>query len=526
MRRRHLLAGAAAAALPLSVTAQPARSRVLKFVPQADLSALDPIAASSNPTRNHAYMVYDTLYGLDENLQPQPQMAAGHVWDEDGLRCTITLREGLRFHDGEKVLARDAAQSIRRYMARQPAFGDKLREVITEISAPADDKLVIRLKRPFPFLITALGVASATSCYIMPERIAQTDPFRPFSEVVGSGPFRFLPDQYRSGVGAAYARFEGYVPRPGPPRGFTAGIKEAHFDRVEWATMDFATASAALQAGEIDWFEQVPAELQQLLQRDRRIAISAIDDKPFMTAMRFNHHTSPFSDKKMRQALLPAIDQETFMQAVIGTDPARYEKDVGFFTPGSPLATDVALEPLKGPRDLALAKRLLREAGYNGQPIRLVGPTDILAPAAETQVAADLFRRLDVNLDLRLTDWGGIVRTVMSNRNPLEQGGWSVTCLAFSAYDFTSPATQSVLRGNGFNGYAGWPVSERLETLRDSFFEARDLDAQKRIAREMQVIGMDELPYIPLGGYRSVSAMRGLTGQVKGFAIFWGIRRA
>jgi ABC-type transport system substrate-binding protein len=526
MRRRHLLTGAAAAAMPLSVTAQPARARVLKFVPQADLGALDPIAVSSNPTRNHAYMIYDTLYGLDENLQAHPQMAAGHVWDEDGKRCTITLRDGLRFHDGEKVLARDAAQSIRRFMQRHAAFGDKLREAVAEIEAPDDSRIVIRLNRPFPFLIHALGIASATSCYIMPERMARTDPFRPFSEHVGSGPYRFLANEYRTGAGSAYARFDGYVPRPGPPRGFTASIKEAHFDRVEWTTMDFATAAAALQAGEIDWFEQVPVELQQLLQRDRRVAISPIDDRPFMTALRFNHLNPPFNDPAMRRALLAAIDQETFMQAVIGIDPSRYEKDVGFFTPGTPLATDVALGPLKGPRSLDTARRMLREAGYNGQRVRLAGPTDILAPAAMTQVAADVLRRLDINLDLMLTDWGGMVRSVMSNRNPMDQGGWSLTCYAFSSSDFASPATQSLLRGNGTNGFSGWPTNARLEALRDSFFTAPDLDAQKRIAREMQVIGMEDLPYIPLGGYRSVSAMRGLTGQVKGFAIFWGIKRS
>ena len=527
MRRRQLITGlAAAASPPRFAIAQPARSRVLRFVPQADLSALDPIAVSSNPTRNHAYMVYDTLYGLDENLQPHPQMAAGHSWEDDGQRCIITLRDGLAFHDGEPVRASDAAASLRRFMQRHAAFGDKMREAIAEVSALDDRRIEVRLRKAFPYLINALGVASATSCYIMPERVALTDPFKPIREYVGSGPFRFLADEYRTGARAAYARFEAYTPRPGPPRGFTAGVKQAHLDRVEWLTMDFATAAAALQAGEIDWFEQVPAELQQLLQRDRRISISAIDDRPFMTALRPNFLNPPFDDKKMRQALLPAIDQADFMQAVIGTDRSRYETDVGFFTPGSPLATDAGLEPLKGPRNLALAKRLLKEAGYDGQPVRLVGPTDILAPAAMTQVAADLLRRLDINLDLVLTDWGGVVQRVMSNRNPLDRGGWSITCFAFSSSDFASPATQSSLRGNGTAGFSGWPTIPRLEALRDQFFETSDLDAQKRIAREMQLFGMDELPYIPLGGYRSVSAMRGLKNQVKGFAIFWDIQRA
>jgi len=527
MKRRTLLAASAAAAgLPRAPIAQTARDRVLRFVPLADLSALDPIAASSNPTRNHAYMVYDTLYGADAALRPHPQMAEGHVWEEDGRLLTITLRDGLLFHDGERVRAADATASLRRWMVRSTAFGDKLRDAILSLDAVDDRRLRFRLRRPFPFLIDALASPVGPVAFIMPERMAATDPFRPVTEHVGSGPFRFLAGEYQQGSHAAYARFERYVPSGGGGTGLTAGAKVAHFDRVEWRTMDYATAGVALQAGEIDWFEQVPPELQAHLARRREIAVDTMDLNPLVATFRPNRMQPPFNDKRLLQALLPAVNQADFMQAVVGTDPSRFVADAGVFTPGSPYASDVGLEPLRGPRDLAKARRMLREAGYDGQPIRLMGPTDILAPAVMTQVAADMLRRLEVNLDLALTDWGGVVQR-RNSRAPVEQGGWSCTCFANSSMDFWSPATHISLRGNGAAGYFGWPDVPALETLRDEWFEAPNLPEQQRIAREIQRVAMDELPVIPLGGYHSVTAhRRTLRDRVKGFAIFWGLRRA
>jgi peptide/nickel transport system substrate-binding protein len=526
MRRRNLLAATAAAGfLPRIAIGLPQATRVLKFVPQADLSALDPIAASSNPTRNHAYMIYDTLYGADANLIARPQMAEGHLLEDDNRVCTITLRAGQKFHDGEPVLASDAVASLHRWMLRSTAFGDKLIGAIDELTALDDRRLRFRLKRPFPFLIEALGSPVGPAAFIMPARIAATDPYRQFFEYIGSGPYRFITDEYQAGSHAAYARFAEYIPTPEPSTGLVAGPKIANFDRVEWHTMDFATAAGALQNGEIDWFEQVPPELEALLARNRTITIEEMDTRPFLTTIRPNRSQPPFNDKRFLQALLPAISQTDFMQAVIGTNPARYVDTAGVFTPGSPFDSDAGLAPLRGPRNIELAKSMLRDAGYDGQPVRLMGPTDIMAPAAETLVAADLFRRLGINLDLALTDWGGVVQR-RSNRGPIAQGGWSCSCFANSSMDFWSPATHLSLRGNGANAYFGWPDIPRLEELRDQWFDAPVLAEQQRIAREMQIVAMDELPIIPLGGYRSVSAYsRNLVDRVKGFAIFWNIRR-
>ncbi len=519
--RRSLLAAGAALSLPAA--AQPAR--VMKFVPQTDLTTLDPIWTISNVARNHGYMVWDTLYGTDAQYRIRPQMAEGHTEEDDGRRVTVTLRAGLKFHDGEAVRAQDAVASIKRWARRSPT-GQVLLTYLDEIGAADDRRIVFRLKRRFPQLIGALGLPSSPVCFIMPERLANTDPFQPVREAVGSGPYRFMHSELRSGSFAAWERYAGYSPTPDNATGLTAGPKLVHFDRIEWHTIpDAATASAALMSGEIDWFEQMPPEVSTQLERQRQLVVDVMDTLVFPCSMRMNHLQPPFDNPAIRRALLGAINQEDFMTAIVGPTPARFATDVGFFTPGTPLANDEALAPLKGPRSFEASKRALREAGYNGEPIRLLGTTDIISTSAMAQVAIDFFRKLDVNLDIALSDWGALVQR-RNNRGPVAQGGWSVSCFANSGMDFVNPGTHNSLRSDGNAATPGWPSSPALEALRMQFFDAPELPQQQAIARDIQRVAMQDLPYIPLGGYRSLTAhKRSLVDRVKGFAIFWGIKR-
>jgi peptide/nickel transport system substrate-binding protein len=528
LRRDLLKAGTAvggAAALPRFAIAQPAQNRVLKMVPQANLTSLDPIWTTANITRNHGYMVYDTLYGMDDGFRPQPQMAEGAATEEGGRRVTVTLRSGLKFHDGETVRAADCVASLQRWMKRSP-IGQKLETFVDALEADGDRRIVFRLKRPFPLLLNALAQVSNSPAFIMPERLAKTDPFQQVREVVGSGPFRFVPREFNSGSLVVYERNPEYSPTPAGTPSLTAGPKLVHFDRVEWhIIVDASTAAAALQTGEIDWYEQPPPEIQTLLRRNRNVAIDVMDPLPLIGIMRFNHLHAPFNDKRMRQAMLPAISQADFMSAVVGPDPSIYMTDVGVFTPRTPLANDAGLAPLRGERSIDRAKELMRAAGYTDQPMRVIGPTDILAPSAMTQVGADLVRRLGFNADIVLTDWGTTVQR-RTSREPVERGGWSMLFTSFSSFDFVDPAAHFPLRGNGTAAWPGWPTVLRLEELRDAWFVAPDLPAQQRIAREIQEVAMDELPYVPVGAYLSITAhRRNLADRVKGLALFWGLRR-
>src|SRR5216683_6892408 len=363
MRRRDLLnAGlAAAASLAMPRIARADKAKTLTFVPTSDLTVLDPVVTFNRPTRNYAYLVFDTLYGVDTNWQAQPQMVAGHEVDDDSLAWTLKLRDGLRFHDKEPVLARDVVASIRRFAPRIP-FASALMAATEELSAPDDRTLRFRLKRPFPHLPEALAGPGDNVPAIMPERLAAMSPFKPVAEIIGSGPYRFLLDEYVSGASAAYERFPLYQPRTDGPLGFTSGPKIAHFDRIEWLTLDQFSAMAALRTGEIDWWEVPLNDAAQALARDPHITVVS-QYATVIGILRFNHLHPPFDNVAVRQALLGAIDQAEAMTAIAGTDRTFWHDGIGLFAAGTPLANDAGIEVLRGPRDYSAVREALGRAG-------------------------------------------------------------------------------------------------------------------------------------------------------------------
>ena len=527
--RRAAVAGALA--LPAMARAQPAAApsatkpaRVLRFVPQTNLGSLDPVSATALVTRSHGFMIYDTLYGMSQGLEPSPQMAAGHQVEQDGRRVVITLRPGLKFHDGQPVLARDVVASLRRWAARN-VIGQKLASLIDALTALDDNRVEYRLQKPFPLLFAALAVPTQPA-FIMPERVAQTDPFKTIDDTTGSGPFRFKRDEFNSGSLIVYERNAAYEPIAAPPS-YTAGGKVVHFDRVEWRVIpDAATAAAALQAGEIDWFEQPPVELAAMLAGQPGIATPLLDPLSSLAVLRLNHLHPPFDNPALRRALLPAVDQRDFMAAIVGDDPALMATDVGVFTPGSPSASAAGMEALLGPRSLDRSRALMREAGYGGAPMRLIGPTDIVGPTALTQVAADLFQRLGFNLDVALSDWGTVVQR-RANHETLDKGGWSALLTVVPGLDCSTPALHPLLRGNGLQAWPGWPTSEALERLREQWFDAPDAAERHKLDAAIQTEALQDVVFVPVGGYRQMTALRrNLVDRVPGFAIFWGLRPA
>ena len=523
--RRHVLTGAASIVAASAVTA-PARAkgdaRTLRFAPRSDLAILDPLWTSALITRNHAYMVYDTLFGVDAAFRPSPQMLAGASVTDDGLTWRLRLRDGQTWHDGERVLARDCVASIRRWGARD-SYGQALLAATNELSAPDDRTIAFRLKRPFPYLPDALGKTSSFMPAMMPERLATADPAKPLPEIVGSGPFRFVAGERVPGARAVYERFAGYVPRADGVASRTAGPKRVHFDRVEWITMpDAGTAAAALQAGEIDWWDYPLVDLLPQLRADPNVTVKLLEKNGQYDFFRMNQLIPPFDNPAIRRAMLGVFDQDDFMHAVAGDDHALWRDRVGIFCPGIPLANDVGLDVLTGPRDREAAKRELRAAGYDGQPVILLAATDFPALRALAEVAADAMRKAGIAVDYQALDWAG----VQQRRVKRGKGGWNAFLSAWDGSDVLDPAGHVMLRGNGAEAWFGWPTDPELERLRDAWFAAKDLGEQKVIAAAIQREALKSVPYIPVGQNFQPTAFRSdLGGQLEGFALFWNVRR-
>ena len=526
MKRRQFLGSVGAGlAFPAVVRAQAVST--LRFVPQSDLAITDPHITTAYLTRHHGYMVYDTLYGIDSAFRPSPQMVEGHTVENDGKLWKLRLREGLLWHDGERVTARDCAASLNRW-AKRDSFGGALMAVTDELSAPDDRTIQFRLKRPFPLLPDALGKVGTPMCAMMPERLATTDDFKPVPEIVGSGPFRFLADERVSGVRNAYAKFEKYKPRENGPEEWTAGPKIVHFDRVVWTTIaDQATATAALQANEQDWLEHALHDVLPLLRKNPDLSVLIIETTGDLEMIRPNHAQAPFNNPAIRRAVLSAIDQKAFMQAVVGSNPADYEIPLGFFTPDTPMASDVGLDALRSPRDPAAVRQALQVAGYNGERVVLMAPGDLSHLKLQGDVAADLLKRIGMNVDYVVTDFGSMLAR-RNNTGPVNAGGWSCFVTAWGGMDELNPVSHTALRGNGnqSGAWAGSYVSPRMEDLRDRWFQAPDLAAQKAICVEMQKLALEEVPYFPLGKFMfSTATRKTITGLREGFAMFWNVRR-
>lgn len=519
LTRRQALASALA--LPSVVRAE--TSRVLKFIPQSDLAVIDPIWSTAYNSRNHGYMVFDTLFGMDARYQIQPQMLAGFTVEDDGRRWNLTLRDGLLFHDGQKVLARDCVASIKRWAARD-GLGGTLMKATDALSAPDDRTIRFQLNKPFPRLPYALGKTSTPMCAMMPERLASSDPFKQLTELTGSGPFRFVANERVSGARAVYERFAGYVPRPDGTQGWTAGPKIVRFDRVEWITIpDEGTAAGSMQAKETDWWEIPTSDLSPVLRRSGHIKVETMDPTGVVGFLKMNCLQPPFNDPAVRRAILGAFDQRDFVSAIAGTDPAMGRTGVGVFCPETELATNAGIEALTA--GSVRAKAALKAAGYAGQAVALMVATDTPYRKAMGDVGAAALQDAGMTVDYQAVDWGtAIVRR--ENRQPIEKGGWSGLFTTLSGLDLQTP-TGNPFRLSGETGWFGWASSPKIEEMRQQWLDTEAVAAQKRLAEAIQLQWWVDVPHIPIGQWFQPTAWQdSLDGMVSGFPVFWGVKRS
>jgi peptide/nickel transport system substrate-binding protein len=522
MKRRMLLTTAAAA---LASPAIGATSKTLLFVPQSPLASLDPVWTSAMTTRNVGFMIYDVLFGRDEQMNPKPQMLEGYSIEDDGKRWVMKLRPNLWWHDGEKVLARDCVASLNRWRQRDPG-GATLSARLDSLAATDDRTIVLRLKKPFPALPTLLSKFQ-TAAVMVPQRIAEgTDPYKQMTQTIGSGPFRFLADEYVIGSHAAMIPFEKYVPRD-EPASFTSGGRRVMVDRVEWKMIpDAATAANALLTGEVDWLEMPIPDLLPMLKKSPNIVLGRLDDCGFISQLRPNHLNAPTSNPAFRRALMAAIDQREVMEGVMGGDPDGTVVPMGFLATGKKEVDLAGIEAMTTRKSVAEIKQMLADAGYKGEKLVLLHTSDQPFYNAATLVIADALSKVGVDIDDQVMDWGTVLQR-RGSKAALDKGGWSLFVSVTPVPEYRDPLLGSLLRGNGKDAWIGWPDIPRIETAYNAWLDTGDEAEKTRLEREIQLAAFESVPFIPLGRYMPRAAWsKGITAPLKGPApVFWNVSK-
>jgi len=516
-RDAAILLGAMMTACALGASAQ-----TIRLVPHADLKTLDPLFNTAYITRDHGYMVFDTLFARNSQDEPKPQMVDRWTRSDDGMMWTFTLRAGLRFNDGSPVTAEDCIASLTRW-AKKDTLGQALFAAGAQLRADSADTFTLTLAQPFGLVLEALSKPSGMPPFIMPKRLAETDPNTPVTEMVGSGPFLFKRDEWVPGNRVVYVKNPDYAPRAEPSDGL-AGGKHVKIDRVEWLYIpDGNTATAALMNSEIDMIERITPDFLPVLERDDSILIDIAVPAQGMVVPNALH--PPFNDARARQALYHLINQKEMLTAVGFPENWRMDYCPTLYICGSPLATDAGAAPYAKP-DIEKARQLLQEAGYQGEKIVLLYPTDILfAPAV--MVLNQQMRKAGINVDLQAMDWASLAARRLQ-KDPPDQGGWHVFLTTGGYYDANTPVTNPWLSAACGNGLPGWPCDEVLDDLRTRWLSEPDAAKRKDIAAQIQTRAYESVPYATWGDFKYAFAARGLKNVdllKTGITVMWHVEK-
>src|ERR1700682_366876 len=514
-------------ALSAALTSQAiAAGKTITAVMHSDLRVIDPGFTTAYITRDHGYMVYDALLPTDANFNIKPQMADWKVSD-DKLTYTFTLRDGLKWHDGAPVTAEDCVASLKRW-GKNDNMGQKMTDFTASIEATDDKTITLKLKEPYGLVLESIGKPSSYVPFMMPKRMAETPAGQQIKEQIGSGPFKFVQAEFQPGVKAVYEKNTDYVPRK-EPASWTSGGKVVKVDRVEWITMaDAQTAVNALQSGDIDFMENPSFDILPVLSANKDIKVQTLDKLGFQTVGRMNFLLPPFDNVKVRRAAFMAMNQKDVLDALIG-NPEYYKICGAFFICDTPLATEEGSETLVKGNGMAEAKKLLAESGYDGTPVVIMAPGDVVTLKAQPVVAAQLLREAGFKVDVQATDWQTVV-TRRASQKPPKEGGWNMVFTNWVGAEVGKPIAHVSVGGKGKNGgWFGWAEDPKVEALRDAFVRASSPEDQKKIASDIQTEVYDQVIYIPLGQYKAPSAWRkSLTGVLDGPAtpIFWNIDKS
>jgi peptide/nickel transport system substrate-binding protein len=403
-------------------------------------------------------------------------------------------------------------------------MGSALMTFVQRMDSPSPDTFRMFLGEACGFVLEALGKPSSNVPFMMPKRVADTDPNKQIDDYTGSGPFMLKKDEWKAGEKIVYVKNPKYKPRNEPPS-MLAGGKVAKVDRVEWlALSDPATAANALLAGEIDLIEAPPPDLFPLLKADKNITLFGWNALGSQIIMRFNTLHPPFNNVKARQAAMWALAQEDIMRAQVG-DPEIYKICNAPFVCGTKYGKeygDLLIKP-----DLAKARALLKESGYDGTPVAMLQQTDLASSNQVQAVAKQQLEKAGFKIDLLPMDW----QTVVSRRARREapaQGGWNIFFTTNITLDLDNPGTNAYAAGTCEKAWFGWPCDPEIEVLRAAFIKESDPAKQKEVGDAISDRLVEQGFYAPVGQYKAFGAYRKdrLSGWLAGpVPVLWNIAK-
>ena len=487
-----VMAGAAAAA------ETPKRGGILRVGNLGEPPALDAHWTTASITETLTNHIYEGLYSLDRDNRPIPMLAESHSVSRDGLAYTFKLRQGIKFHNGKEMTSEDVVASLARW-GKQSVYGKTLFDKVADLRARDTYTVELKLKEKVAIVLVSLAVPNNFAA-IYPREIAEKfPPQTKITEYVGTGPYKLAewkPDRYIRMV-----RFNDYKPRNEPPNGYGGG-KTAYLDEIRWIPVpDVATRVAQVETGELEFADDLNLDAYDRLKRNP--GARPIIGKPYYWLVAvLNKKDGLMQNQKLRQAWQAAIDIEPIMRNVAGGKAEFYRMDSSLAFAEVP-AWHTSLPGLPwNAHDRDKARRLLREAGYKGEPVRFMTTQEYKWMYDFALLTKQQLEDVGFVIDLQVMDWSTLVQR---RNNPKAYDAFTTGMGNF--FDPTHHVYLTCV-------WPGFTCDEDILKLQDEL--ARELDPRKRFALWVRQT-RQFYEKVPVIRYGDLFGLRAALNTVKGF---------
>jgi peptide/nickel transport system substrate-binding protein len=496
--------------LVFSTAAAPRRGGTLRVAEIGEPLTLDTVATTATLTSSITQAIFEELFAFDVNWQVQPFLVDSYTRSKDGRTYTFVLRKSVPFHNGKEMTAEDVVASLNRWGKASPR-GSAVYKGVESVTASDKYTVVMKLKEPFAPLLAFLALPNGAAA-IMPKEIIEATGTGPLKQYIGTGPYRFaewVPDRH-----VKLARFDKYAARSEAPSG-AAGRREAIADEIFfYPVSQVATRAAGVQSGDYDVADATPnQDAYSQFKKDPRVVVGLIKPGDFLTFF-FNKKQGLMTNEKLRQAVLIALDMQPIMKATFG-DPELFSLGPSIYPQGTPWYTTAGAE-MYNVHDAARAKQLMKEAGYNGEPVRWLTTQQYDYMFKSTVVAAAQLQHVGFKVDMQVLEWAG----VLDHRAKPADYDLFTTSHGFVA----DPALITVFTPT----YPGWWDSPEKNRLFDEFNQAADLGARVRIWEKLHALVYKQAPLVRPGEYYTLvmraKALQGFNPSY--FMILWNVQPA